>query len=155
VLRLVTLLGSLYRRMASSLRGRVAVYVCGATSLVVFCAAVAVLNAERRNPDANITTFTDAAWWATTTISTVGYGDRYPTTGEGRLIAGLLMLGGIALLGVVTASLASWLLDRVREVEEEAQSATRQDVQDLSRQIEALQQEITALRGLSQDNARS
>jgi voltage-gated potassium channel len=56
---------------------------------------------------ANIKTFGDALWWALSTMTTVGYGDRYPTTGEGRLVAGGLMLAGVALLGVITASLAS------------------------------------------------
>jgi voltage-gated potassium channel len=54
----------------------------------------------------------------------VGYGDRYPITGQRRFIAGL-MLAGIALIGIVTASLASWLIDKVREVEEHTQAATR------------------------------
>jgi voltage-gated potassium channel len=145
VLRLVTLLGVLNRRVASSLRGQIAVYVTGATSLVIFCAALAVLDAERGRPGANITTFGDAVWWATTTVTTVGYGDRYPTTGQGRLIAGLLMIGGIALLGVVTASLASWLLDRVREVAEESRLATRRDIHALSQQVAELKTELQTL----------
>ena len=60
----------------------------------------------------------------------------------GRFIAGGLMLGGIALLGVVTASLASWLLEGVRELEEETQAATRRDVLALSREIAALREEL-------------
>lgn len=66
--------------------------------------------------------------WAMTTVTTVGYGDRFPVTETGRFVAGGLMLAGIALLGVVTASLASWLIERVAEVEEESQAATRGDV---------------------------
>jgi voltage-gated potassium channel len=69
-----------------------------------------------------------------TTVTTVGYGDRYPTTGTGRLVAVGLMLAGLALLGVVTASFASWLLDKVLEVEAESQAATRGDVQALAEQ---------------------
>lgn len=145
VLRLVTLLNVLNRRVASSLRGRVAVYVVGSTVLVLFCAALAVLDAERRDPKANITGFGDALWWAITTVTTVGYGDRFPVTGQGRLVAGLLMVGGIALLGVVTASLASWLLDRVREVEEESQLATRRDIQALRAQVIELEEELHAV----------
>jgi voltage-gated potassium channel len=145
VLRLLTLLGVLNRRVASSLRGRVVVYVVGATSLVIFCAALAALDAERHNPEANIQTFGDAVWWAATTVTTVGYGDRYPTTGEGRLVGGLLMIGGIALLGVVTATLASWLLDRVREVEEAGQAATRHDIEVLSNQLAELRSELRDL----------
>jgi voltage-gated potassium channel len=77
-----------------------------------------------------------------TTVTTVGYGDRYPVTTEGRFIAGGLMLAGVALLGIVTASLASWLIDRVREVEEEAQAATRADVAALTAEVRALRAEL-------------
>ncbi len=68
-----------------------------------------MLDAERHAENASITTFRDALWWTLTTMSTVGYGDRYPVTAEGRLVAGLLMVGGIALLGVITGTIASWL----------------------------------------------
>jgi len=121
LLRLVKLLSVLNRHAGGSLRGRVAVYVAGATVLVLFVASLAVLDAERGAKSATITTFGDALWWAMTTVTTVGYGDRYPITAEGRFIAGGLMLAGIALLGIVTASLASWLVDKVREVEEQVQ----------------------------------
>jgi voltage-gated potassium channel len=114
LLRLVQLLRLMNRQATTSLRGRIAVYVAGSAVLVVFCAALAVLDAERRSPGANITSFGDALWWAITTVTTVGYGDQFPTTPEGRLVAVGLMLAGIALLGVVTASIASWLIDRSR-----------------------------------------
>jgi voltage-gated potassium channel len=52
------------------------------------------------------------------------------------------MLAGIALLGVVTASFASWLLDKVREVEAESQAATRSDVQALAGQVESLRNDL-------------
>lgn len=125
LLRLVTLLSVLNRYAGGSLRGRVAVYVAGSTSLVLFISSLAVLDAERGAKDATITTFGDALWWAVTTVTTVGYGDRYPVTDQGRFVAGGLMLAGIALLGIVTASFASWLLDKVREVGGHAQAATR------------------------------
>src|SRR5262245_49073684 len=80
-------------------------------------AALAILDAERTNPDASIRSYGDALWWAISTITTVGYGDLYPTTLEGRLVAAALMIAGIALLGVITASIASWFVQRVREVE--------------------------------------
>jgi voltage-gated potassium channel len=74
-----------------------------------------VLDAERGRPGANITDFGDAIWWAITAMTTVGYGDRFPVTGTGRFVTAGLMVGGIALVGVVTATLASWLVERVSE----------------------------------------
>jgi voltage-gated potassium channel len=146
LLRLVTLLNVLNRHAGASLRGRVAMYVATASGIVVLVAALAVLDAERRAPGARIDGLGEALWWAVTTVTTVGYGDLYPVTATGRFVAVGLMLAGIALLGVVTASVASWLIDRVAEVEEESQAATRRDVQALSREIAALRDEVSRLR---------
>jgi len=145
ILRLVTAISVLNRHAGHSLRGRVAVYVAGSTSLVIFVAGLAVLEAERGAPEANIATFGDALWWAVTTVTTVGYGDRYPVTGTGRVVAAGLMLAGIALLGIVTASLATWLIDRIRQVEEESEAATRRDVAALTREISALRDEVARI----------
>jgi voltage-gated potassium channel len=142
LLRVVMLLRLLNRQATESLRGRVAFYVGGSTVLVVFCASLAELEAERHNTHANIVTFGDAIWWAITTMSTVGYGDRYPVTTEGRFVAAGLMLAGVALIGVVTASIASWLIDRVREVETETQAATRHDIAALRAELHALRTEL-------------
>ena len=145
LLRLVTLLSVLNRHAGASMRGRVAVYVAGASFLVIVVSALAVLDAERGRDGAGIRTFGDALWWAVTTVTTVGYGDRFPVSTAGRFVAVGLMLAGIALLGVVTASLASWLIDRVAEVEEEAQTATRRDVAVLTEEVLALRQEVRRL----------
>ena len=149
LLRLVTLLAVLNRYAGSSLRGRVAIYVVGSAGLVLLVGSLAVLDAERGAKGSNISTFGDALWWSMTTVTTVGYGDRFPVTETGRLVAVGLMVAGIALLGVVTASLASWLIERVAEVEEQAQTATRRDVTALAREVAELRSEITRLtRGL-------
>jgi len=105
-------LSVLNRRATMRLRGRVGIYVAGGASLLAFCAALAVLDAERSSPDANISDFGDAIWWAVTTMTAVGYGDHYPVTAAGRLVAFGLMIGGIALLGTVTATLAGLLAGR-------------------------------------------
>ena len=115
LLRLVLLLRVVNRRAAATLHGRIAAYVAGGAVLLGFVGALAVLDAERTAQGSNITDFPTAAWWALTTMATVGYGDHYPVTGAGRLAAGGLMVGGIALLGAVTATFASWLVERVAE----------------------------------------
>ena len=138
LLRLVALLNILNRAAGGSFRGRVAVYVVGSSVLVLFVSALAVLNAERDQPGANIETFPDALWWAATTVTTVGYGDEYPVTPPGRFIAVGLMIAGIALIGVVTATFASWLIERVEQVAEESRAASRRDIAELEARIETL-----------------
>jgi voltage-gated potassium channel len=60
----------------------------------------------------NVKSFWDSAWWSLITVTTVGYGDIYPMTGEGRAIAAILLLVGLAAFGVFTAALASWMTRR-------------------------------------------
>lgn len=74
--------------------------------LVWFFGAVAILHCENQ-PDCNIKDASDSMWWAFVTITTVGYGDKYPITTEGRIIAALLMTTGVGLFGTLTAFLAS------------------------------------------------
>ncbi|MGN2638430.1 potassium channel family protein [Nocardia takedensis] len=143
LLRLLTMLNVLQRSVGGALRGQVIAYTAGATLLLIYVASLAMLDAERDAERANITTFPDALWWSTATVTTVGYGDFAPVTGTGRLIAVGLMLGGIALLGVVTATLASWIIQQVAEQDEANQSATRAQVAELTTQIAALRAEQT------------
>ncbi len=138
LLRLVTVIGVLNRRAGASLRGRVAVYVAGSTVLLSVVAALAMLDAERDAAEANITTAGDALWWSVATITTVGYGDRYPVTATGRVIALGLMLAGIALLGVITATLASWIIERVNVENAADQAATVAHIEALRTEIRAL-----------------
>ncbi|RZS41403.1 voltage-gated potassium channel [Herbihabitans rhizosphaerae] len=147
VLRLVTVVRVLNRRVATSVRGQVGVYVAGVTLLVGLCASLAVLDAERHNPDASITSFGEAMWWTITTISTVGYGDRYPTTAEGRMVAAGLMIGGIALLGVVTGVIASWFVEKIQGVEQSIEHITREEVRALRGDLAALRDQLATDRG--------
>lgn len=141
LLRLVTLLTVLNRYAGSSMRGRVGMYLVSSVTLIVFVAAVAVLDIERGG-DGPIQSFGDALWWAMTTITTVGYGDMYPVTTAGRFIAGGLMFAGIAVLGVVTASFATWLIERVSESDEQAEAATRRDIASLHQEIRELREAL-------------
>lgn len=78
--------------------------------LLLFTSAVSVLEAERGAEGANITSFGDALWWALASVTTVGYGDRFPVTEEGRYIATFLLVVGIGLFGSLTALLAAWVM---------------------------------------------
>ena len=91
------------------------------TLFLGYIAAIQITIVERVSPSGNIKNFSDGLWWAFTTITTVGYGDRYPTTTEGRILAVCLMVLGISLLGVVSATIAAWF---VRLMQNEERSKT-------------------------------
>jgi voltage-gated potassium channel len=102
--------------------------------LVVF-ASIAMLQFEQ-TPGANITTAQDAVWWAVVTLTTVGYGDRYPVTGEGRVIAGLLMIAGVGLFGTFSGYVASWFLASGGNSEKDDIVALRTELASLRQLIE-------------------
>jgi voltage-gated potassium channel len=113
LLRLLALARIVNRSATSSLVGRVSTYVVGTALMSAVLAAIAILDVEQDAADANITTFGDALWWSATTVTTVGYGDRFPVTLEGRIIAVALMLVGIATVGTVIASVTAWIVSQV------------------------------------------
>lgn len=81
-----------------------------ASILLAYIGAVQITITERGVEGSNIKSFEDGLWWAVTTVTTVGYGDRFPTTFSGRVLAVGLMLVGISLMGVITASVAAWFV---------------------------------------------
>ncbi len=118
LLRLFSIGHMLAQRARGGLAGEAAKLVTAASALVIFVGGVAVLDAERGAEGANITQPADAFWWALTTMTTVGYGDRFPVTGAGRLIGAGVMLLGIALLGVLTAAIAAWFIREISSKDE-------------------------------------
>jgi voltage-gated potassium channel len=79
--------------------------------LMVLFSSVTILQVETA-PNSNIKTAEDALWWSYTTLTTVGYGDRYPVTTEGRLIAAVLMTTGVGLCGTFAGYIASILMSK-------------------------------------------
>ena len=75
-----------HKRAHRSLHARVSAYAGASVAVVLVVAGLTMIGVERRHDDANIRTVADGLWWAATTVTTVGYGDRYPVTGLGRLI---------------------------------------------------------------------
>ncbi|MFV5691974.1 potassium channel family protein [Flavobacterium sp. LT1R49] len=78
--------------------------------LLIIFSAIAILQVENTK-EGNIKSAEDAIWWAYVTITTVGYGDKYPVTTEGRLIAVILMTAGVGLFGTFTAYASSWFVE--------------------------------------------
>lgn len=150
LLRLFVLVAVLQKAIGGAIRGRVIIYTACGVVLLVYVASLAILDVERYVPGSKITTFGDALWWSITTVTTVGYGDLSPVTGMGRVIAVTLMIGGISLVGVVTATLASWIVQRVSEEDTANQAATRAQIDalrtDLDQRIDTLNAEIQALK---------
>ncbi|MFI6123426.1 potassium channel family protein [Streptomyces sp. NPDC051064] len=110
VVQIYTAVQQRRERPRMSLYARVMTYAGLTAVLLGFSAALAVYHQEKGAPDSTIRTFGDAAWWACATLTTVGYGDAVPVTLGGRIVATGLMACGLALLGAVTGSFSSWLL---------------------------------------------
>ena len=110
--RVVIALGFL-SRVGKTLSARVNIYVGVILPLLIYVCALGVYDAEHKAPGANITNFGDSIWWAFVTICTIGYGDYYPVTFEGRAIAVLLMVAGLAFISVITVSVATMFLNRL------------------------------------------
>jgi voltage-gated potassium channel len=122
-------------------------YTLLVATVVTIGAGVLVAEIERTAPDGNITSIPDGLWWAVTTITTIGYGDRYPTTAAGRGVAVVLMLVGVGLFGLLAGSLASFLIERGRSGD-----VTAGDIglEDIAARLERIERHLDALVGNGQ-----
>lgn len=114
--------------------------------LLVIFGAVAMLQLEKGMPGSNIHNATEAIWWAFVTITTVGYGDYYPVTFEGRIVAAVLMTGGVGLFGAFTGFVASWFL------EEDQEDQGKHIINNLRDEIQDLKSDIAELKALVEKN---
>ena len=104
--------------------------------MLVTIASILILMFED-GPDSNIKTSEDAVWWAITTITTVGYGDRYPITDGGRIVASILMAAGVGLFGTFSAFLATWFIGPRDE------DRTRMEIAAMRAEVAKLRAEMT------------
>ena len=107
------------RGLRPFLKSRIATtgtYIILLLPLTWFTGAVAVLDAEKGGTDASISSLPDALWWSLATITTVGYGEFYPKTFEGKFVAGVLMIIGIALFSAGAGMFASWIMGEKKNV---------------------------------------
>jgi voltage-gated potassium channel len=132
--------------------------------ILVFTIAFFVLKAEQGNPHANITTYSNAVWWAFVTITTVGYGDYYPVTNAGRFLALILMFAGLGIIGVLSSYLASTFIslqrrrkdkkdqgDKNGENNDENEEQAGDDVDALNNireEMASMKEELTEIKGL-------
>lgn len=111
--------------------------VCLIAVILTIFSSIAILNVEKE-PDSNIKTPADALWWSVVTVTTVGYGDKYPVTPEGRIIAVALMITGIGLFGAFTAILAGFILSPEREKRDILIESLTREIRELREKIESL-----------------
>ncbi|BBX85976.1 voltage-gated potassium channel [Mycolicibacterium aubagnense] len=144
LIRLVVLVSAMQKAIGNAIRGKVIIYTISGAVLLVYVGALAVYDAERAAPDAHITSFGLAVWWAMTTITTVGYGDMYPVTTTGRVMASLMMIGGISLVGSITATIASWIVQTVSDDDQKQGAATAAHIDQLRGEIAELRELLRA-----------
>ena len=122
-----------YKRLSE-----LAVKLFGYTAIFIIMFALAIYSVESAEPGAMIRDLPTAYWWTFTTLATVGYGDVYPVTGIGRVIAVVVMLYGVGMVAVATGALASWIIEKIGGREEQEYPATKADVDDLRQEISEL-----------------
>ena len=122
-----------YKRLSE-----LAVKLFGYTAIFIIMFALAIYSVESAEPGAMIRDLPTAYWWTFTTLATVGYGDVYPVTGIGRVIAVVVMLYGVGMVAVATGALASWIIEKFGGREEQEYPATKADVDDLRQEISEL-----------------
>ena len=141
ILRTLRSFTAVYEHLSAQ-RARGTFVMVGLMSLIaVLFATIAVFEVEHGKAGANIQSAGDALWWAFATITTIGYGDHYPVTVAGRIVAVVLVIFGLSFFGTFTAYVASFFLEKTQLKEESEIHRLIHEVRLLREQIELLKLE--------------
>jgi voltage-gated potassium channel len=153
--------GELRRILFSRLAQSTLLFTLVIALILVFTISYGVLLAEQNAPGANIKTYHQAVWWAFVTITTVGYGDYYPVTGEGQFMAIILMFFGLGIIGVLSSYLASTFISRqsrrkariaagneIDEDNDEHEENDEDETSSLQAELAAMKEELAAIKQL-------
>jgi voltage-gated potassium channel len=126
-------------------RGQYAVFITVLSGLIVLSVStILMVQFESRSPDPNIKTGGDALWWGFTTITTVGYGDKFPVTALGRTTAVFVMLAGVGIIGSLASILASVLVPPQKSPEPAAEGTSADP--SVAEELASIRSELAALR---------
>lgn len=113
--------------------------VASISVLLVIFGAIGILQFERGVAESNIQNARDALWWSFVTITTVGYGDYYPVTSAGRMVATILMTAGVGLFGTFTGFVATWfMVDEDNHAEDQAHLELKRELHEVKHQLDEL-----------------
>ena len=143
--RVVSAAYAIHSGVRGWVRGHLNLYIIGACALVISMGAMVALEAERYVPGALITSYPDALWWAFVSMTTIGYGIYYPVTITGRLITVVLVLAGIAIIGVITGSCVAWVIREVGINDEKDAPVTKGQADKLERKLEMISDKVSDL----------
>jgi voltage-gated potassium channel len=117
--------------------------VAAISCLLVLAGSMGILKFEEGAEGSNINNASDALWWAVVTVTTVGYGDRFPVTDAGRVIAAVLMTAGVGLFGTFTGFVASMFVEPDIKREENELHALAKEIRALREEIHNVDEKIS------------
>ncbi|MFD3744557.1 potassium channel family protein [Nocardia sp. NPDC058633] len=126
-------------------RTRLVTFVATSSVLIMLLTSLAFFDAEYGAPESKIESFGDALWWSMVTVTTVGFGDVYPVTTEGRFVSLILMTLGIGLISFAIGTMTSWVVEQLKTVDDASDRAENM-LRELVDEVKALRTEVAELR---------
>lgn len=149
--RMAAAIYAIHRGVRGWVRGHLSLYIIGAGILIVSMGALLVYEAESGIAGSSIDSYPDALWWAFVSITTIGYGAYYPVTFTGRMVTVVMVIAGVALIGVITGACASWVIREVGNSTADDEPVTRGQADKIERKLELLSDKIGS--GVNRSNS--